>query len=191
MLGLHCSHFLRPQYPSTTPPLFPTYPRTVHCLKRAQFYCSTLIQKQSAQLRRSSVQLHNGPLCSCRKIGGNAKLQQSPSRWVRRMSSPRMRNVTVHKQQKVSEEHLSPAAAHYTITKARSPDKNCSFRLCRANPVGICHHTYPRIKCAYKWETQKKSSTGKLNWLSRHVCKSHEQGHHYAEGCQYQCFPRM
>jgi len=29
MLGLHCTHFLRHQYPSTPHPLFPTYPRTV------------------------------------------------------------------------------------------------------------------------------------------------------------------
>jgi len=29
MLGLHCTHVLRHQYPSTPHPLFPTYPRTV------------------------------------------------------------------------------------------------------------------------------------------------------------------
>jgi len=29
MLGLHCTHFLRHQYPSTPNPLFPTYPRKV------------------------------------------------------------------------------------------------------------------------------------------------------------------
>ena len=29
MQGLHCTHFLKHQYPSTPHPLFPTYPRTV------------------------------------------------------------------------------------------------------------------------------------------------------------------
>ena len=29
MQGLHCTHFLKHQYPSTSHPLFPTYPRTV------------------------------------------------------------------------------------------------------------------------------------------------------------------
>ena len=29
MQGLHCTHFLKQQYPSTPHPLFPTYPRTV------------------------------------------------------------------------------------------------------------------------------------------------------------------
>jgi len=43
MLGLHCTHFLRPQYPSTLPPLFPIYPRTVHGPRQAWFYCPTLI----------------------------------------------------------------------------------------------------------------------------------------------------
>jgi len=67
MQGIHCTHFLRHQYPSTPHPLFPTYPRTV---------CK------------------NGPLCSCRKIRGKEEVQQSPSRWARRTSSPRMTNVT-------------------------------------------------------------------------------------------------
>jgi len=43
MLGLHCSHFLRHQYPLTPHPLCPTYPRTVRGPRQAQFYCSTLI----------------------------------------------------------------------------------------------------------------------------------------------------
>ena len=34
MQGLHCTHFLKHQYPSTPHPLFPTYPRTV-CGPRA------------------------------------------------------------------------------------------------------------------------------------------------------------
>ena len=29
MQGLHCTHFLKHQYPSTPHPLFPTYPKTV------------------------------------------------------------------------------------------------------------------------------------------------------------------
>ena len=50
MLGLHCTHFLRPQYHSTPPPLalFPIYPRTVRGPRQAWFYCPTLIMVQSA-----------------------------------------------------------------------------------------------------------------------------------------------
>ena len=101
MLGLHCTHFLRPQYPSTPPPLFPIYPRTLHRPRQAWFYCPTLIVVQSAhdalphsapsQLWQSSVQLCNGPLRSCRKIRGNTAVQQSPSRRARKSPSPRCR----------------------------------------------------------------------------------------------------
>ena len=100
-LGLHCTHFLRPQYPSTPPPLFPIYPRTVHGPRQAWFYCPTLIVVQSAhhalphsapsQLWWSSVQLYNGPLRSCKKIRGKAAMQQSPSRRARKNPSPRCR----------------------------------------------------------------------------------------------------
>jgi len=43
MLGLHCTHFLRQQYPSTPRPLFPTYPRTVRGPRHSRFNCSALI----------------------------------------------------------------------------------------------------------------------------------------------------
>ena len=46
MLGLHCTYFLRLQYPSTPPPLFPIYPRTVYAPRQAWFYCPTLIVVQ-------------------------------------------------------------------------------------------------------------------------------------------------
>ena len=43
MLGLHWTHFLRHQYPSTPHPLFLTYPRTVYRQRQTRVYCSTLI----------------------------------------------------------------------------------------------------------------------------------------------------
>jgi len=42
------------------------------------------------------AQLHNGPLRSCRKIGGKAAAQQSCSKRARRNPSPKMIKVTVH-----------------------------------------------------------------------------------------------
>jgi len=101
ILGLHCTHFLRPQYPSTPPPLFPIYPRTVHGPRQAWFCCPTLIVVQSAhhalphsapsKLWRTSVQLYNGPLHSCRKIRGKTAVQQSLSRRARTSPSPTCR----------------------------------------------------------------------------------------------------
>ena len=55
MLGLHCTHFLKPQNPSTPPPLFPICPRTVHGPRQAWFYCPTLIINDSSPECTSSV----------------------------------------------------------------------------------------------------------------------------------------
>ena len=115
MLRLHCTHFLRHQYPSTPHPLFTTYLRTVCGPRWAQFYCSTLRYTIEYMTLRSSVQLHNGPLRSCRKIRGKAAVQQSPSRRARRRPSPRLHNVAVHEitkgQRRTTE---PPAAVHHT-----------------------------------------------------------------------------
>ena len=64
MLGLHCTHILRPQYPSTPPPLFPIYPRTVHGPRQAWFYCPTLIVVQSAH----HALPHSTPLTTLAKL---------------------------------------------------------------------------------------------------------------------------
>jgi len=44
------------------------------------------------------AQLHNGPLRSCRKIGGKAAVQQSFSKRARRNPSPKIIKVTVHEE---------------------------------------------------------------------------------------------
>ena len=44
--------------------------------------------------------VHNGPLRSCRKIGGKAAVHQSRSTRARRNPSPRMIKVTVHEETK-------------------------------------------------------------------------------------------
>jgi len=47
MQGLHCTHFLKYQYPSTPHPLFPTYPRTVRVLR-----ASTVLLFYTDQMNR-------------------------------------------------------------------------------------------------------------------------------------------
>ena len=44
MQGLHCTHFLKHQYPSTPNPLFPTYPRTVRGPRASAVFFSTPIR---------------------------------------------------------------------------------------------------------------------------------------------------
>ena len=104
MLGLHCTHFSRHQYPSTPHPLFPTYPRTVRGPRRARFYCSTLINTTECTTLKKFRAASQWPLAylSLGKIGGKAAVQQSPSRRARRTPIPRMHSVTVHEKQKVN-----------------------------------------------------------------------------------------
>jgi len=130
MLELHCTHFQRHQYPSTPHPLFPTYPRTVR---------------------------KNGPLYSCRKIRGKAAVQQSPSRWARRTSSPRMTKVTVHGETKGQWGTTKPTTAHHTITTARRPDNIRSSALVRgrstqfmASPCRWPQRRYPVTRLHFR-----------------------------------------
>jgi len=104
MLGLHCTHFLRHQYPSTPHPLFPKYPRTVCGPRRARFYCSTLINTTECTTLKKFRAASQWPLAylSLGKIGGKAAVQQSPSKRARRTPIPRMHSVTVHEKQKVN-----------------------------------------------------------------------------------------
>jgi len=44
------------------------------------------------------AQLHNGPLRSCRKIGGKTAVQQSCSKRARRNPNPKMIKLTVHEE---------------------------------------------------------------------------------------------
>ena len=39
MLGLHCTHFLRHEYPSTPHPFFPIFPKIIRGPRSARFYC--------------------------------------------------------------------------------------------------------------------------------------------------------
>ena len=80
MQWLHCTHFLKHQYPSTPHLLFPTYPRTV----RGPWTSAVLLfytdQMNRVYSSEEAPQLHNGPLYSCTKIGGKAAAQQSRSK---------------------------------------------------------------------------------------------------------------
>jgi len=58
MQGLHCTHFLKHQYPSTLHPLFPTYPRTVRGLQASAaavllFYTDQMNMHSSEEALRS------------------------------------------------------------------------------------------------------------------------------------------
>jgi len=138
MLGINCTHFLRHQYPSTPHPLFPTYPRTVRgprILGGRNFTVPHSSRQQSAPLWRSSAQLRDDPLHSCRKIGGKATVQQSCSMRARRNPSPRMIKVTVHEKREVNEKrpntHNSSSHNHDSAAPRQHP---AHLHWCGADP---------------------------------------------------------
>jgi len=58
------------------------------------------------------AQLHNGPLRSCRKIGGKTAVQQSCSKRARRNPSPKCSSWLFMKKQEVNEKTTKPWTAH-------------------------------------------------------------------------------
>ena len=105
--GLHCTHFLRPQYPSLsqTPSPLPNKPKNnSRTAGKRGFTVPILMSVQSAKLWRSSMQLHSGLLRSCRKIGGKSAVQQSPSRRARKRPIPKTHDVGVCERRRINAE---------------------------------------------------------------------------------------
>jgi len=130
--GLHCIHFLKPQYHSTPPPSSQHTPEQFMVCAGAIFMSQHCMSFQSALLWRSSVQLHNGALRCRRKIRVKATVQQSSSRQTRNKPSLMMHNVALHEKRKVSEKQPKPTAAHHSITTARHPDHTRSSAMVRS-----------------------------------------------------------
>jgi len=139
--GLHCTHFLKHQYPSTPPSPLPNIPQnSSRTAGKRSFTVLHWSDEQSAYLWRNSTQFHNDPLRSCRKIGGKTAVQQIRSTRARRNPSQRMTKVTVHEKQRVNEEQPNPAVAHHAITTALRPDNTCSSTLVRSQSTKFMDH---------------------------------------------------
>ena len=79
MQGLHCTHFLKHQYPSTPHPFFPTYPRTVRGRQACAvllFYTDQMNKMHSSEEAPRSKTLRlscsRSPARSCELGGGEA-----------------------------------------------------------------------------------------------------------------------
>jgi len=96
MQGLHCTHFLKHQYPTTSHPLFPTYPRTVRGPRASAvllFYTD-----QMNRVHSSEESLRSFTMAPCVVVERLEGKQWSRRRRARRIVSPRMTvtKVTVH-----------------------------------------------------------------------------------------------
>ena len=106
-------------------------------------YARTQARQERQRLREELMQTPEGPLRSCRKIGGKSVVQQSPNRRARRMPSPKMTKVNVHENQKVNKEQPIRADANHTIMTTRRPDNTRSSVLVRSRST----HFMARPSC--------------------------------------------
>ena len=101
MQGLHCTHFLKYQYPSPPHPLFPTSSRTVCGPQPGAvllFYTDRMNRVHSSEEAPHSFTM--APCVVVEKLEAKQRCSKSRSKRARRNSSPRMIKVTVHEETK-------------------------------------------------------------------------------------------
>ena len=102
MQRLHCTHFLKQQYPSTPHPLFPTYPRTICGLRASAvlpFYTDQMNRVHSSEEAPRSFTM--APCVVVETLEGKQRCNKSRrSKRPRKNPSPRMIKVTVHEETK-------------------------------------------------------------------------------------------
>jgi len=141
----HCRHgfFVRCNQPRLAPPML-----GLHC---------------THLLWRSSAQLDNGPLRSCRKNGGKAAVQQSPSRRARRTPSLRMMKETISRetkgQRRTTKPRSSPSHHHDSVTARQHP------LICTGTEPIHPVHGPPKLLVT------EVISRNEVTFVSDHVCK--------------------
>jgi len=139
MQGLHCTHFLKHQYPSTPDPLFPTYPRAIRGLRASAvllFYTDQMNRVHSYEEAPRSFTmapcvvvegLEAKQRCSRAAVSEHAGIQAREwSRWL------------FAKKREVNEKTTKPCNSPHTITTARRPD-NIPLICTSAGPIHPVH----------------------------------------------------
>jgi len=134
MQGLHCTHFLKHQYPSTPQPLFPTYPRTVRRPRASAvllFYTDQMNRVHSSGEAPRSFTMAPCIVvtqrCSRAAVSEHAGIQAREwSRWLFTMK------------RKVNKKTTKPRNSPDTITTARRPD-NIPLICTGAGPIHSVH----------------------------------------------------
>jgi len=139
MEGLHCTHFLKHQYPSTPRPLFPTYPRTVrgpranavflfYTDQMNRVYCSEEAPRSFTMAPCVVVERLEGKhRCSRAAVSEHAGIQAREwSRWL------------FTKKREVNVKTTKPCNSPHTITTAGRPD-NIPLICTGAGPIHPVH----------------------------------------------------
>jgi len=124
MQGLHCTHFLKHQYPSTPHPLFPTYPGTVRRQRASAlllFYTDQMNRVQSSEEAPRSFTM--APCVVVERLEGKQRCSRAAVSASTRESKPENDQGDCSRRNEGSMmNNQPPQAAHHAITTARRPD---------------------------------------------------------------------
>ena len=157
MQGLHCTHFLKHQYPSTPHPLFPTYPRIVRRLRASAvllFYTD-----QMNRVHRSEESPRSFTMAPCvvveRLVGKQCCIRAAVSEHAGIQAREWSRWLFTKKQE-VNEKTTKPCNRPYTITTARCPDNillNCTgagpIHPVHSQPMSLATEAMPRNEVTF------------------------------------------
>jgi len=131
MQGLHCTHFLKHQYPSAPHPLFPTYPRTLRGPRASAvllFYTDQMNRVYSSEEAPRNFTMAPCVIverleCSRASVGKHAGIQAREwSRWL------------FTKKRKVNEKTTKPYISPHTMTTAAHRQHSAYLHWCGADP---------------------------------------------------------
>jgi len=133
MLGLHCTHFLRHQYPSTPHALFPTYLRTVRAPRASVillFHTDPMNRVHSSEEAPRSFTM--APCVVVERLEGKQRCSRAPVDEHADVLAREWPKWLFTEKRKVNKEQPNPATAYHAITTARRPDNNRSSALVRS-----------------------------------------------------------
>jgi len=133
MLGLHCTHFLRHQYPSTPHPLFPTYLRTVRRPRASAillFHTDPMNRVHSSEEAPRSFTI--APCVVVERLEGKQRCSRAPVDEHAELQAREWPKWLFTEKRNVNEEQPNPTTVHHAITTARRPDNTRSSALVRS-----------------------------------------------------------
>jgi len=150
MQGLHCTHFLKQQYPSTPHPLFPTYPRTVRGLRVSAV--SLFYTEHMDRVHNSEDAPHSFTMVPCvvvERLEGKQRCTE-PQYASTQESKPENDQGDCSRRNKRSmKKRTNPAPAHDAIKTARCLDNIRSSALVRGRSIKFmaCPSCEPQRPC--------------------------------------------
>jgi len=153
MQGLHCTHFLKHQHPSTPHPLFPTCPRTVRGPRvRAVLLFYT---EHMDRVHRSEGAPRSFTMTPCvvvERLEGKQRCTEPQLASTQESKPENDQGDCSRRNERSMKKRPNPAPAHLAIKTARCPDNMHSSALLRADPSS----SWPAQAASHKGHAPKR-----------------------------------